>query len=130
IREDNSALVDELIPNLLSIGEIQKVLSNLLDEGVSIRDMESILETLADYSVSTRDIDMLTEYARQSLSRYITKKFAEQGEMRVITIDSGLEQTIMNSINKSEAGSYISLDPNTIQRIIEDTITKVEKLAS
>lgn len=130
IREDNPALIDELIPNQLSIGEVQKVLSNLLDEGISIRDMETILETLADYSVTTRDIDMLTEYARQSLSRYITKKFADQGELKVITLDSQLEQMIMGSVNKTETGSYISLDPNTIQRILEDTFSKVEKLAS
>lgn len=130
IRDDNPALIEELIPNQLSIGEIQKVLSNLLDEGISIRDMETILETLADYSVTTRDIDMLTEYARQSLSRYITKKFADGGEMKVITLDSELEQAIMNSVNKTDTGSYISLDPNTIQRILEDTFSKVEKLAS
>ncbi|OHW62776.1 flagellar biosynthesis protein FlhA [Andreesenia angusta] len=130
IREDNPALIDELIPNQLSIGEVQKVLSNLLDEGISIRDMETILETLADYSVTTRDIDMLTEYARQSLSRYITKKFADQGELKVITLDSQLEQMIMGSVNKTDTGSYISLDPNTIQRILEDTFSKVEKLAS
>lgn len=130
IREDNPALIDELIPNQLSIGEVQKVLSNLLDEGISIRDMETILETLADYSVTTRDIDMLTEYARQSLSRYITKKFADQGELKVITLDSQLEQMIMNSVNKTDTGSYISLDPSIIQRILEDTFSKVEKLAS
>ena len=130
VREEHPALVDEITPKELSLGEIQKVLSNLLKEQVSIRDMVTILETLADYVNVTRDSDMLTEYVRQNLSRYITKKYVEGNSLKVITIDGELEQMIMSSINQTESGAYISLEPNVIQQILNNTFTSLERLTS
>lgn len=130
VREEHPALVDEITPKELSLGEIQKVLSNLLKEQVSIRDMVTILETLADYVEVTRDSDMLTEYVRQNLSRYITKKYVEDNSIKVITIDSELEQMIMSSINQTESGAYINLEPNVIQQILNNTFVSLERLTS
>ena len=130
VREEHPALVDEITPKELSLGEIQKVLSNLLNEQISIRDMVTILETLADYVDITRDSDMLTEYVRQNLSRYITKKYVENNSLQVITIDNELEQMIMNSINQTEGGAYINLDPSVIQQILNNTFASLERLTS
>ena len=130
VREEHPALVDEITPKELSLGEIQKVLSNLLKEQISIRDMVTILETLADYVHITRDTDMLTEYVRQSLNRYITKKYVENNLLKVITLDSELEQLIMSSLNQTESGSYINLEPNKIQQILHNTLSAVERLTS
>jgi len=130
VKEEQPALVDELVPKILTVGEVQKVLANLLKEQISIRDMATILETLADYSPITRDPDMLTEYVRQKLSRYITKKYVEENLLKVITLDSELEQLIMSSINQTETGSYISLEPTVVQRIINSMIKNIEKLTA
>lgn len=130
VKEHHGALVEELTPKILSIGEIQKVLSNLLREGVSIRDMVTILETLADYGTFTRDTDMLTEYVRQSLSRAITKQFIDSKRARVLTLEQELEQKIMKSIQQTEHGSYLNLDPVTTQNILNNLAQQVEKLIS
>lgn len=130
VREEHSALVEELVPKLLSIGEIQKVLINLLKEQITIRDMVTILETLADYAAVTRDTDMLTEYVRQRLSRYITKKYVEKNKLKVVTLDSELEQLIMESINQTETGSYLSIEPNRAQNILNKIIINIEKMTS
>ncbi|WP_053957421.1 flagellar biosynthesis protein FlhA [Inediibacterium massiliense] len=130
LKEHHGALVEELVPKILSIGEVQKVLSNLLKEGISIRDMVSILETLADYGAMTRDTDMLTEYVRQSLFRAITKQFIQGNSAKVITLDKELEQTIMESIQQTEHGSYLNVDPNTAQSILNSLAKQVEKLMS
>ncbi|KAB3535865.1 flagellar biosynthesis protein FlhA [Alkaliphilus pronyensis] len=130
VRESNSALVDEIIPNQLSLGEIQKVLRNLLKEGVSIRNMVTILETLADYSGVTRDTDMLTEYVRQALSRVITKQFINNQPTKVITLDQGLEQKIIDSIQQTERGNYVSIDPDIIQLILKNLSQHVQRLMS
>lgn len=128
IKENHSALVEELVPKVLSIGEIQKVLSNLLKEGVSIRDIITILETLADYGLITRDSDMLTEYVRQAMSRSITKQFINSKNAKVITLNSNIEQKIMESIQQSEHGSYLSLDPLTTQAILNSLAQQLQKL--
>ncbi len=129
VRETQPVLVDELIPKLLSIGEVQKVLSSLLAEGVSIRDLVTILETLADYAVVTRDTDMLTEYVRQALRRSISSKYFEVGKNNVvITLDPELEQQIMGSVQQSEQGSYLALDPNIAKKIFDNLNTEVNKL--
>lgn len=130
VSEEHPALVDEITPKELSLGEVQKVLSNLLKEQISIRDMVTILETLADYVQITRDSDMLTEYVRQNLSRYITRKYVENNSINVITIDSELEQMIMNSINQTESGAYINLEPSVIQQILNSTFSSLERLTS
>ncbi|WP_427338664.1 flagellar biosynthesis protein FlhA [Caloranaerobacter sp. DY30410] len=130
IKEEYPALIEELIPNVLSIGEIQKVLANLLKEQISIRNMVSILEALADYGVVTRDPDLLTEYVRQRLSRYITKKYVQNNKIKVITLDGELEQLIMDSINKSETGSYLALEPTKVQKILQSLSKNIEKATS
>lgn len=130
VKENQPALVDELIPNQLNIGDIQKVLKNLLKEGISIRNMVTILETLADYSGVTRDTDMLTEYVRQSLSRVITKQFIQNHPTRVITLDQVLEQKIIDSIQQTERGNYLSMDPDIVQTILSNLAHHIQKLTS
>lgn len=130
VKEEYPALVEEIVPKVLSIGEVQKVLANLLKEQISIRDMVTILETLADYAPITRDPDMLTEYVRQKMARYITKKYVNNNQIKVITLDGRLEQLIMDSINQTENGSYLSLEPNVVQRVLNELSKKVEKLTA
>lgn len=130
VRVNHSVLIDELVPKLMSIGDIQKVLGNLLKEGISIRDLVSILETLADYAHVTRDTDMLTEYVRQALRRAISKKYFENDASKVITLDPVLEQQIMGSVQQTEQGSYLALDPSTTQRIFDNLNAEISKLTS
>lgn len=130
VKEQHPVLVDELIPKLLGIGEVQKVLANLLKEGISIRDLVTILETLADYAQVTRDTDMLTEYVRQSLKRSISQRYFANGENKVITLDPQLEQEIMESVQHSEQGSFIALDPERTQMIFNSLNTQLSKLTS
>jgi len=129
IQESNQTLISELVPKLLSIGEIQKVLQNLLREQISIRDLVTILETLADYAPTTRDIDLLTEYVRQSLKRAISRKFFAEGETTsVVTLDPKVEQEIMDSVKQTEQGSYLALDPEITRELIESVQTEIQKL--
>ena len=129
IQETHQTLISELVPKLLNIGEIQKVLQNLLREGVSIRDLVTILETLADYAPTTRDTDVLTEYARQSLKRAISNKFFPSSEMTsVVTLDPKVEQDIMGAVKQSEQGAYLALDPSITKEIIDSVQTEVHKL--
>ncbi len=130
IKESNPILIDELIPKLLSIGDIQKVFANLLKEGISIRDLVTILETLADYATVTRDTDMLSEYVRQALRRSITNKYFSEGNNTVITLNPQLEQEIMKNIQQSEQGSYLALSPEVNQKIFNSLNKEVEKLTS
>lgn len=118
IKEEYNVVVSELIPNLMTIGEIQKVLVNLLKEGIPIRNLVTILETLADYAPMTKDVDMLTEFVRQSLARQITKMVqSDDGAVRVITIDPRLEQVIMKVQEEAKVSPGYSMDPNLIQGI-------------
>ena len=106
LKENNPALVEELVPKLLGLGEVQKVLQNLLQEGISIRDLLTIFETLADYAPTTRDTDILTEYVRQSLKRAISVKYFPAHETtQVITLDPKIEQEIMGSVKQTEQGA-------------------------
>ncbi len=128
IRENNSALLEELIPALMGYGEIQKVLSNLLQEGISIRDLVTILETLADYSKSTRDTNILTEYVRQALSRQISKLYFPFGKAKVVTLDQELENRLMEAIEENANGTYLSIDPMTTQSILTSLSDEVRKI--
>ncbi len=132
LKETNPSLVEELVPKLLGLGEIQKVLQNLLKEGISIRDLLTIFETLADYAATSRDTDILTEYVRQSLKRAISMKFFPQGETTsVVTLDPKLEQEIMASVKQTETGAYLTLDPEKTRAIVKsvgDEIAKLENL--
>ena len=129
LKETNPSLVDELIPKLLGIGEVQKVLQNLLKEGISIRDLLTIFETLADFASSTRDTDILTEYVRQSLKRAISNKFFPPNETTsVVTLDPKIEQEIMASVKQTENGAYLTLDPERTKAIIKSVETEIAKL--
>ncbi|MBU5350969.1 flagellar biosynthesis protein FlhA [Paenibacillus silvae] len=129
LRENYAALVDELIPSVLSIGDVQKVLAKLLREKISIRDMVTIFETLADYGTYTKDPDVLTEYVRQSLSRQITQQYSQKGEtLRVITVGPGLEKKIAESVQQSEQGSYLALDPVSTQSVYQKLSEQVNRL--
>ncbi|MBB2182757.1 flagellar biosynthesis protein FlhA [Lachnospiraceae bacterium MD1] len=129
IQETHQTLISELVPKLLNIGEIQKVLQNLLREGISIRDLVTIFETLADYAPTSRDTDVLTEYVRQSLKRAISNKYFPSSEMTsVVTLDPKVEQEIMGSVKQTEQGAYLALDPGITREIIESVQTEVHKL--
>ncbi len=132
LKETNPVLVEELIPKLLGLGEVQKVLQNLLSEGISIRDLLSIFETLADHASATRDTDVLTEYTRQSLKRAISSKFFPANETTsVITLDPKIEQEIMASVKQTEQGAYLTLDPEKTRAImnsLEAEVSKLEKM--
>ncbi|MEG2892696.1 MAG: flagellar biosynthesis protein FlhA [Clostridium sp.] len=118
ISENYSAVVEELIPNLLTIGDVQKVLQNLLKERVPVRDLVTILESLADNASTTKDIELLTEYSRFSLARTICRTLVDDNNIiRVTAVDMNLEQIIGDSIQKSFQGSYPALDPDTTQRV-------------
>ena len=129
IKDNNSALIDELVPKLLGIGEIQKVLQNLLEEGISIRDLVTIFETLADHAAVTRDTDILTEYVRQSLKRAISGKYFPPNEVtNVITLDPKVDQEIMGAVKNTEQGSYLSLDPARTKAIMDSLGEELKKL--
>ena len=129
IRENHPTLVDELIPKLLGVGEIQKVLQNLLREGISIRDLLTIFETLADHAATTRDTDVLTEYARQSLKRAISGKYFPTNEVTsVITLDPKMEQEIMASVKQTEQGAYLTLDPEKTKELMAALEVEIKKL--
>lgn len=129
VQEANTTLISELVPKLLSVGEIQKVLQNLLREGISIRDLVTIFETLADYAPTTRDTDVLTEYVRQSLKRAISGRYFPSNEMTsVVTLDPKVEQEIMGSVKQTEQGAYLTLEPEKTQGIIQSVGEEVAKL--
>ncbi|GJM83455.1 hypothetical protein HMSSN139_59510 [Paenibacillus sp. HMSSN-139] len=129
LKENYAVLVDELIPSVLSIGDVQKVLAKLLREKISIRDMVSIFETLADYGTYTKDPDVLTEYVRQALSRQITQQFTQPGEtMRVITVGPTLEKKIAESVQQTEQGSYLALDPASTQTVFQKLTEQINRL--
>lgn len=128
-KEVYPALVDELIPNVLTIGEVQKVLAKLLREKVSVRDLVTILETLADYGTYSKDPDILAEYVRQSLSRQITNQFTSGSEaLKVITVGPSLEKKIAESVQQSDQGSYLALDPSSSQLIYHKLSEQVGKM--
>ncbi|OUM96965.1 MAG: flagellar biosynthesis protein FlhA [Thermobacillus sp. ZCTH02-B1] len=128
LKEQYPALVDELIPGILSIGDVQKVLVKLLKEKVSIRDLVTIFETLADHGTYTKDPDILTEYVRQALSRQITNQFAQPGEtLKVITVGPQLEKKIAEAVQQTEHGSYLALDPVSTQQIYQKLNEQVTK---
>lgn len=129
VKENNTALIDELVPKLMGIGEIQKVLQNLLEEGISIRDLVTIFETLADHAAVTRDTDILTEYVRQSLKRAISGKYFLPNEVtNVVTLDPSVEQEIMGAVKNTEQGSYLTLDPERTKKIIGSLGNELKKL--
>ena len=129
VKEANETLVSELVPKLLNVGEIQKVLQNLLAEGISIRDLVTIFETLADYAPTTHDTDVLTEYVRQSLKSAISNQYFNNNETTsVVTLDPNVEQVIMDSVKQTEQGAYLALDPDYTNRLMTSLREETDKL--
>ena len=128
-KETNPKVVEELVPNLMTLGKVQKVLQNLLREQISIRDLRTILESLADFSPKVDDTDVLTEYVRQSLSRPITKKYlAKDGSLSVMTLDQKIETLIQQAIQKTELSSYLALEPTVAEKILSKIREGVETI--
>ncbi|SHI68035.1 flagellar biosynthesis protein FlhA [Propionispora hippei] len=130
VKQHNAALVDELTPNLLSVGDIQKVLANLLRERISIRDMVTILSTLCDYATLSKDTELLSEYVRHALARQISRQYAPNDTLACLTIDPQLENKISSSVQRTERGSFVALDPNTMQVLIRNLNTELQKLTN
>ncbi|WP_044022867.1 flagellar biosynthesis protein FlhA [Bacillus sp. SG-1] len=130
LQESYPILVEEVTPNPLSVGEVQKVLAKLLRENVSIRNLPIIFETLADYGKMSTDTDLLAEYVRQALARQITSQYVDQGgTLKVITLSGRIEKMIADSVQQTEHGNFLSMDPNDSQRVLEALASQVEQLS-
>ncbi|MHA7913901.1 flagellar biosynthesis protein FlhA [Bacillus altitudinis] len=130
LKESYPVLVDEVTPNPLAVGDIQKVLAKLLKEKVSIRNLVTIFETLADYGKLTTDTDLLTEYVRQALARQITAQYASENEsLKVVTCSGRVEKVIADSVQQTEHGNYLSLDPESSENVIQSVAREIEQLS-
>ena len=127
-KKTNPSLVDEVIPDLLGVGDIQKILANMLRERVSIRDMTTILEVLADYAQATKDTEILTEYVRHAMARQITQQYTQNNQLTCITLDPAIENRIAGAVQRTERGSYVSLDPDTMQKLLNSLSKELQKL--
>jgi flagellar biosynthesis protein FlhA len=131
VREKQPAVIEELLPDLLTVGEIQKVMQNLLRERVPVRDLVTIFESMADHARNSRDIDLLTEYVRQALSRTICNQYvAADGKLHVVTLDPRLEQVIADSLQQSSQGTYPVMEPQHTQRIFAATVGFIDQAAN
>ncbi len=131
LREAYPKVVEELVPNLLPLGAVVKVLQNLLREQIPIRDLLTILEALGDWAPITKDIDTLTEHVRQAMARTISGLYqTQEGDIPVISLDHDLEKTIFDSIQKSDQGSFLAIEPNVAQGIMNSLAKKIEQCAS
>ncbi|WP_394512690.1 flagellar biosynthesis protein FlhA [Priestia aryabhattai] len=129
-KETYPILIEEVTPNPLSVGDIQRVLAKLLKESVSIRNLPIIFEVLADYGKMTSDTDLLTEYVRQGLARQITSQYTvQEGLLRVLTLSGKVEKTMAQAVQQTEHGNYLSLDPNVSQAIVESIAKQIETLS-
>ena len=128
IKQDHEALVASILPDLLHVSDIQKVLQNLLRDQVSIRDLVPILEALEVNSRITKDIDTLTEYSRLALARSICKgNLGPDGALPVLTLNPQLEQVLANSIQQTDQGAFVSLEPGVASRIVQSVQELVER---
>jgi len=129
LEEEYPILVEEVVPEPLSVGDIQEVLANLLRENISIRNLPVIFETLADYGQMTTDTNLLTEYVRQALAPQITSQYVSHDQsLKVITVSPQLEETLMSHIQQTEFGSYLSIEPELQEKIIVNLQGEVEKM--
>lgn len=130
-KQTSPKLVDDLVPAVMSLGQVQKVLQNLLKEQISIRDLGTILETLSDWGGVTKDADILTEYCRQALARQITRQFAHSnGRLQVITLSKKTEDAVQESIKQAGHGSYLAMDPTAAQSLVDHVKKEIEKATS
>ncbi len=130
VKQDHPAVVSELVPAMLSVGDIQKVLVCLLRERVSVRDLVSIMETLADTATFTKDPEVLAEYVRRTLSRNISRQYLQNNTLTCITLDPQTENQIVSAVQHSDRGSFVSLDPGSMQQFIASLSTEIQKLTS
>lgn len=130
LKKTNKALVEEVVPDLLTVGEVQKVLQNLLAERISIRDMETIFEVLSDYARATKDTEILTEYVRHAMARQITQVNVQNGQLPCVTLDSALENRIAGGVQRTDRGSYVSLDPDSMKKLIDSLNNELQKLTN
>ena len=128
LKNTNPTIVEDIVPSVVSPAYLQKVLCLLLKEGVPIRDLQTILETIADNQHNMKDVDITTEYVRQALKRTITRRFSDGGQIRVLTLDTETENKIVASVKKSEQGSYLAMDPQTIQVLIASLNEQIDKV--
>jgi flagellar biosynthesis protein FlhA len=131
LKRSYPKVVEELVPNLLPLGGVVKVLQNLLREQIPIRDLLSILETLGDWAPMTKDIEVLTENVRQALARTITNIYQTQdGELPIIILDQSVEKALSESIQKTDQGSFLAMEPNVAQNIMDSLAKKMEKFSA
>ena len=130
LKEQYPILVEEVTPNPLSIGEVQKVLAKLLKENISIRNLPVIFETLADFGKVTSDSDVLAEYVRQALARQITNQYLQSNEsLKVVTLSGKVEKIIADGVQQTEHGNYLAIDPIVSQNILESIAKQVEQVS-
>ncbi|MCI9441528.1 MAG: flagellar biosynthesis protein FlhA [Ruminococcus sp.] len=127
LKKQSPELVEEAIPAIISYGGFQKVLTNLLKEGIPIKDMETIIETIVDSAMTVKDLDTITENIRVALKRTITRKFCDGGSMKVVTLDADLEKSIITSLTNGENGIYLALSPDVMQSVITQLSDEVKK---
>ncbi|TCL40139.1 flagellar biosynthesis protein FlhA [Anaerospora hongkongensis] len=130
VKQNNPAVVEEVVPSLLSLGDIQKVLANLLRERISIRDMVTIMETLGDYASLTKDTELLTEYVRHGLARQISRQHVQNNTLVCLTVDPQLENMIHGAVQRTEQGSYVALEPQVMQAIVASLTNELPKLTN
>ena len=127
LKRTSPELVEEAIPAIISYATLEKVLRNLLKEGVPIKDLGAIVETLADALVQGRDIDAATEQVRGALARTITRRFCEAGQLRVVTLDAEVEKKIIASLTRNEQGVYLAMGPELMQQIVSQLANQMKK---
>ena len=131
LAETQPKLIEELVPNLMNVGTIQKVLQNLIRERVSIRDLQTICESLADHAPITKDPDILTEYVRQALARTITRPYeSEDGRFHILSLQQGLEERISRGVQKTDHGSFLSLEPSFLHQLIQAVSAEVKRVVN
>ena len=118
LKKTEPELVAEAIPNVVTYANLEKILRNLLREGIPIKDLATILETIVDASATSHDIDMITEQVRGALSRTITRRFCENGQLRVVTLDAEIEKKVLAALTKNDRGVYLALGPDIMQQIV------------
>lgn len=128
VKKVNPVIVDEVIPGILSQSNLQKILGNLLREGVPIKDMETILETIGDYGTTVKSTDVLTEHVRQALKRTITRKWSKEGQIKVITISNDIENEIVNHLGKNEKNVYLNINPELMQNVVGQLVEQITKV--
>lgn len=128
LKKTNKQLVEDTVPGIIGIGSLSKILCTLLEEQIPIRDLDTILETVADMGLSVKDPDILTEYVRQSLRRTITRKFADKGSIRAVTVGPEVENMIIGSVKHGDHGAYLAMEPESMQKIVKEHVRVIDRI--